>query len=496
MAFPKMEENVLNISALENKPKMSAAELKAIFDKAGLSIKTFINTLVDGLSASTAASNIGADVASVTTKTLQAVLNAFEAAIAERYTKMQTDTLIGEETNNLLSDFSIDLNTGVITITRKDGSKITFDTVLEKVPATFELIEEDNVCLLKITNVDGTSSQVDVTTLFNEYSFLNSDEISFEKVQNGKIQNVSASIRNNSIGLEKLKLEVVTQIENYAKSASDSASAAATSAQNAQTAANTAVEKATLATNSASAAKVSEETAVQKASEASDDAILAKSYTSGGTGTRAGEDTDNAEYYARQAQAAAGGDFLARTGDASNTTVSFTEFEEKTELKTGDTLSVLFGKIKKWFSSLKAIAFSGSYNDLDDKPSIPAEYELPIATNNILGGIKIGANLTIREDGTMDAEASSSSLIFENITVAATAWIEDTTYEEFGYKAEIPCTGVTADFFSDVTFDVTEAISGNYAPISLTGDGIVTIYAVEQPESTIIIPSIICSKGA
>lgn len=188
--------------------------------------------------------------------------------------------------------------------------------------------------------------------------------------------------------------------------------------------------------------------------------------------------------------------YLTLNGDASNTTVTFTESEEKTNIESGDTLSVLFGKIRKWFSSLKAIAFSGSYNDLDNKPTIPAAYELPIATNDTLGGIKIGANLTIREDGTMDAEASSSSLIFENITVAATAWIEDTTYEEFGYKAEIPCTGVTADFFSDVTFDVTEAISGNYAPISLTGDGIVTIYAVEQPESTIIIPSIICSKGA
>lgn len=459
MAFPKMEENVLNISALENKPKMSAEELKGIFDKAGLSIKTFINTLVDGLSAATAASNIGADVASVTTKTLQAVLNAFEAAIAERYTKMQTDTLIGEETNNLLSDFSIDLNTGVIIITRKDGSKITFDTVLEKVPATFELIEEDNVCLLKITNVDGTSSQVDVTALFNEYSFLNSDEISFEKVQNGKIQNVSASIRNNSIGLEKLKLEVVTQIENYAKSASDSAGAAATSAQNAQTAANTAVEKATLATNSASAAKVSEETAVQKASEASNDAILAKSYTSGGTGTRAGEDTDNAEYYARQAQAAAGGDFLARTGDASDTTVTFTESEEKTELKTGDTLSVLVGKIKKWFSSIAKVAFSGSYNDLSDTP------------------------------------APFSCFVFENKIVKVTDWEENTTYNDFPLKADIVCEEVSENFFSDVIFDVTEATSGNFAPISLTGDGTVTIYATEIPKTDITIPSIICSKG-
>lgn len=87
-------------------------------------------------------------------------------------------------------------------------------------------------------------------------------------------------------------------------------------------------------------------------------------------------------------------------------------------------------------------------------------------------------------------------LTFSNITLETTVWVEDSTYEEFGFKVEIPCEGVTADFFSSVTFNVTEAISGNYAPISLTGAGTVTIYAVEQPESTITIPSVICSKGA
>lgn len=87
-------------------------------------------------------------------------------------------------------------------------------------------------------------------------------------------------------------------------------------------------------------------------------------------------------------------------------------------------------------------------------------------------------------------------LTFSNITLETTSWIEDTTYEEFGYRADIPCEGVTAEFFSDVIFNVAEAISGNYAPISLTGEGTVTIYAVEAPESTITIPSIMCSKGA
>lgn len=53
----------------------------------------------------------------------------------------------------------------------------------------------------------------------------------------------------------------------------------------------------------------------------------------------------------------------------SNTEVDFTESTERTNLVSGSTLSTLFGKVKKWFSDLKAVAFSGSYNDLSDKPS-------------------------------------------------------------------------------------------------------------------------------
>ncbi|MDU3737546.1 head fiber protein [Bifidobacterium scardovii] len=39
--------------------------------------------------------------------------------------------------------------------------------------------------------------------------------------------------------------------------------------------------------------------------------------------------------------------------------------------------------------------FSGSYNDLSDKPTIPAAYTLPAATANALGGVK---QVTLAED--------------------------------------------------------------------------------------------------
>lgn len=61
-------------------------------------------------------------------------------------------------------------------------------------------------------------------------------------------------------------------------------------------------------------------------------------------------------------------DYLTKTGDASDVTVTFTEAEEdKPELTTGDKISVLIGKIKKWFSSLHKVATSGDYNDLNNR---------------------------------------------------------------------------------------------------------------------------------
>ena len=61
-------------------------------------------------------------------------------------------------------------------------------------------------------------------------------------------------------------------------------------------------------------------------------------------------------------------DYLTKTGDASDTTVTFTEAtEEVPVLTTGDKISVLIGKIKKLFSSLHKVATSGDYNDLSNK---------------------------------------------------------------------------------------------------------------------------------
>lgn len=84
---------------------------------------------------------------------------------------------------------------------------------------------------------------------------------------------------------------------------------------------------------------------------------------------------------------------LDKTGDASTTTVAFSAASARENIKTGEKLSVIVGKIAKWFADLKTVAFTGSYNDLANKPTIPdgSKY-LPLAGGVMTGDIDLASN--------------------------------------------------------------------------------------------------------
>lgn len=297
----------------------------------------------------------------------------------------------------------------------------------------------------------------------------------------------------------KVSETVVKASENAAKTSADNAAAsetvvaeskdaAAASEANAKTSEEAAGRSAEVATEKAAAADQSADTAAEKAEIATEkaaeivgkaeavaaSATKAESYAVGGTGSREGEDTDNAAYYYRQAKSisesfagalrpmgtvafaslpaltavtagdmynisdeftttedfkeGAGGiipaganiyktsdgkwDVLAGTpvtgvkgakevayhrgnvslsaadvgavaeeGDASDTTVTFSAASERVNITTGEKLSALFSKIAKWLSDLKPVAFTGSYSDLTDKPTIPSNTWRPVQDN-------------------------------------------------------------------------------------------------------------------
>ena len=92
-------------------------------------------------------------------------------------------------------------------------------------------------------------------------------------------------------------------------------------------------------------------------------------------------------------------------------------------------------------------------------------------------------------------EGYAKLLIFTNKAVEASAWASSPTYPAFPYAAVIDCTGVTADYFPEVTFGVNEATGGSYAPVAHSGSGTVTIFAAGKPSGTITIPSIKCERS-
>lgn len=63
---------------------------------------------------------------------------------------------------------------------------------------------------------------------------------------------------------------------------------------------------------------------------------------------------------------------LDKTGDASNVVNAFAQAGTRANLSSGEKLSISLGKIMKWFSDLKTVAFSGKYTDLTERPTIPA----------------------------------------------------------------------------------------------------------------------------
>lgn len=458
----------------------------------------------------------------------EANLNSLDSAtdtIDDRVITLDTTKATKTEVATLVSDVTFEESTGIITITKKNGSRVTIDTQMEKIAVNFTYNPTTQQIIL--TLIDGTKQYIDLSALITQYEFLDTDTVAFIIDTDGK---VSAIVKEGSIKeehlepnyLAKVKVEVAkaqTSASNAATSednarsaateAQDSATAAATSKSNAQTSAaaaaqsesnakasenvakssrDSAVESAQTATAAATSASESAITAsekadiatrkateiIGKAESAADSATKAQSYAVGGTGSREGEDSDNAKYYYQQAKDVSEGlkgglqphgtcafadlpalpdvnagwmfnisdeftttddfkegsgnvipaganiyktsdgkwDVLAGTpvtgvkgakeaayrrgnvslsaadvgavaeeGDASDTTVTFSAASERVNITTGEKLSALFSKIAKWLSDLKPVAFTGSYSDLTDKPTIPSNTWRPVQDN-------------------------------------------------------------------------------------------------------------------
>ena len=204
-------------------------------------------------------------------------LNKIDVATDEidnRVITLDTTKATKAEVSTLVQDVAFEENTGIITITKKNGSKITIDTQMEKIAVNFSYNAETQQIIL--TLIDGTRQYIDLSALITQYEFLDSNTVAFSIDSTGK---VSAIVKEASIQEKHLQPNYLADIKVEVAKAQASQSAAAKSESN---------------------AKASETAAAASESNAAASATKAQSYATGGTNSRTGEDTDNAKYYSQQ----------------------------------------------------------------------------------------------------------------------------------------------------------------------------------------------------
>lgn len=196
-------------------------------------------------------------------------LNAGDSAIDkldDRIITLDTVKADMQVVNDMVADVSLNSNTGVITVTYKNGSHVDYDTNLEKIAVNFSYDYVNQRLVLTLS--DGSKQYVDMSALITQYEFEDSATIAFSI--NNKTGAISAFIKNGSITDAMLETGYLAKITEQAAKATNMANSATTSSNSAY-----------------------------------DNAKLSQSYAIGGSGVRDGEDTDNSKYYSEQASKSA-----------------------------------------------------------------------------------------------------------------------------------------------------------------------------------------------
>lgn len=340
--------------------------------------------------------------------------------------------------NGNIADWTMDETTGVITITKYNGEKVIFDLNIEKIPVEFSMSDDG---IITMTTEDGTKFTADIGSMIPVLTFEDSATIAVSVTGTGKNKTYSFSIKTGSVTDAMLQPNYLADIR--VESANASAYAQSANAKS----------------------------------------VLAESYAVGGTGTREGEDTDNAKYYMEQAKQQTGGiptkvselendagyitkdadnltnyydkittdqklanidltDYLKKTGDASNTTVTFTEPTELAQPTTGEKLGGIIGKVSLAIKNIKTLitligntdiksigdgTVTGAISDVNGKLNQNTDLTLVNCvsweSDNTIS--KIGNRVFVTLGVQITSEQSSGSLIIASI---ARTYYPKTTY--------------------------------------------------------------------
>lgn len=165
-------------------------------------------------------------------------------AIDDRVCALDTTKVDLTKANELVKEILWDESNGTLTVVKMNGSKAMIDTKLEKLAVNFAYDSQKQQLI--ITLDDGTTQNVDLSSLITEYEFLDSDTIAFAIGSDGK---VSAIVKEGSIQEKHLRPDYLADIKvesakavASAKSAGESETKAAKSATDAKDSADRAQE--------------------------------------------------------------------------------------------------------------------------------------------------------------------------------------------------------------------------------------------------------------
>ena len=178
-------------------------------------------------------------------------------------------------------------------------------------------------------------------------------------------------------------------------------------------------------------------------------------------------------------------DKLDKTGDGSNVTAAFTAAASRTNIATGEKLSVLLGKIAKWLGDLKALAFKETVEKDDLAEDVQqslgkadsALQSAPVTSvNGQTGDVEISANNVLIVTANTDVQPMTVNTPFADIKAAVQAGkvVLLALGAQLYYCKETPTSSMTSTisfFHARADSDSAEAIVNQ-----VNSDGTITIY--------------------
>lgn len=296
-----------DIMGLPNKPSeagVSATELKERFDAGAKKVvMPKYNALIDFLISTAAASELGvSEIEGVSGVSIQGVLQGLKDLVDTKQSIEQGNADANSkfdksEAQALIKDITFSEDTGVFTFMRYDGSTITVDTLIEKIPLKVRL--DKNTQELVLTLSDGTEQRADLSAFMKtDEDFRNTDTILLSYYQGM----LGAALVEGSVSKKYLAPEILGVIDEKEKSATESANIARIQATNAK-------EYAARAETSNQSAAASE----ANAQSASAEAVAAKQATAADATKAKDSETQSAQHASTAAQCKADVEALADT---------------------------------------------------------------------------------------------------------------------------------------------------------------------------------------